>query len=390
VIFTRGAGTGNVRFMSEKIQVARTSAIAGGTLALFKLAIGILTGSLALVSEGIHSTLDFVVTLGTWFSVKTADVPADREHHYGHGKVENLSAFAQAILLVATAFWILVEAYRHLTSEKVEIDAGAGWYAAILVLGISIVVDLSRSRALGRAAKKFNSQALEADALHFGTELLSSGAVLLSLVVVKLGPWILPQVAPQLSKADPLAAMFVAGIMLFTALRLGRRAADVLIDRAPEGVEDAVQKLIRGVAGVRDVSRVRARQSGSSTFVDATITVDPEIGLAAGHQISDNVELRVTEKFPNLDILVHVEPDAPNVDHMQVIRDAALEMKIALHALRIRDFDGHLYINFHAEFPPEMTLAAAHQRVTELEETIRKRIPSVAEIESHLEPVGAG
>ena len=122
--------------------------------------------------------------------------------------------------------------------------------------------------------------------------------------------------------------------------------------------------------------------------MDATITVDPEIGLAAGHAISDNVELRVTERYPNLDIVVHVEPDAPAADHMEIIRATAAEMKVSLHAVRIREIDGHLYINFHAEFPPEMTLAEAHRRVTELEEQIRERIPSVAEIESHLEPIG--
>jgi cation diffusion facilitator family transporter len=368
--------------MTEKEQVAKTSAIAGGTLALLKLAIGILSGSLALISEGIHSSLDFAVTLATWFSVKTADVPADHEHHYGHGKIENLSAFAQAMLLLVTAFWIVIEAYHHLTGELPKLDLGGGWWAAVAVVSVSLCVDFSRSRALGKAAKKFNSQALEADSLHFGTELLSSAAVLVGLLVVKFG-------GDRFAKADPLAAMFVAAIMIFTGLRLGRKAADVLIDRAPEGVEDEVQQLIKGVPGVRDVSRVRARQSGASTFVDATITVDPAIGLAAGHEISDGVELRVTEKFPNLDILVHVEPDAPPREHVKEVRSLAEGMQIGVHALRIRDIDGALHISFHAEFPPEMTLAAAHQRVTELEERIREKLPRVAEIHSHMEPAQA-
>ncbi len=365
--------------MSEKIQVARTSAIAGGTLALFKLAIGLLSGSLALISEGIHSTIDFAATLATWLSVKNSDIPADREHHYGHGKIESLTAFGQAMLLFATAFGILLAAYRHLTGAPEIIDKG--WFAAVTVVSFSLVVDLWRTRALSRAAKKFNSQALEADAIHFGTELFSSVVVLGSLLAVRFGGerfWI----------ADPLGAMVVSGVMLFTALRLGRKAADVLIDRAPAGIEDAVQSLIRSVGGVRDVSRVRARQSGASTFVDATITVDPAIGLAAGHQISDNVELRVTEKFPNLDILVHVEPDAPAENHTAIVRETATGMNIRLHAIRIRDIDGHLYVNFHAEFPPDMTLASAHQQVTELEERIRKRLPDVAEINSHMEPAG--
>jgi cation diffusion facilitator family transporter len=365
--------------MSEKVQVARSSAIAGGTLALLKLGIGVFAGSLALVSEGIHSSLDFFVTLATWLSVKKADVPADREHHYGHGKIENLTAFAQALLLVVTAGWIIKEACQHLVLQDQTLEMGNGWWAAVAVVGVSLVVDLSRSRALARAARKYNSQALEADALHFGTELISSAAVLVGLLLVKLG-------GPRFWIADPAAALFVALIMIITGVRLGRRAADVLVDRAPEGVEQETLELIRGVAGVRSVSRVRARQGGARTFVDATITVDPAIGLAAGHEIADNVELRVTEKFPHVDIVVHVEPAPPEEEPAELVRKVAGEMQVRLHAIRIREIGGHLYINFHAEFPPEMTLAAAHERVTELEERVRARVPGVAEVLSHIEP----
>jgi cation diffusion facilitator family transporter len=367
--------------MSEKVQVAATSALMGGTLALLKLAIGFFTGSLSLISEGFHSSLDFFVTLVTWFSVKSADIPADDKHHYGHGKVENLSAFAEAILLVLTGFWILWEAYQHLTAAE-KVKESPGLWVAIGVLVVSILVDITRSRALYKAAKKFNSQALEADALHFGTELLSSTVVLLGLLALRLG-------GERFYWTDPAAAICVAAVMIFTAMRLGRRAADVLVDRAPEGLEKQMQELIRDVPGVRDVGRIRARQSGGNTFVDATITVDPAIDLTAGHQISDDVELRVTEKFPNLDIVVHVEPGAPAEDHPGAIRELAEGMKMKLHAVRIREIDGRLYVNFHAEFPPEMTLAAAHSQVSELERRIRRRLPDVAEIDSHMEPLGA-
>ncbi len=366
--------------MSEKVQVARASAIVVGTLALLKLAIGLLSGSLALVSEGIHSSLDFGVTLATWFSVKTADVPADREHHYGHGKIENLNAFAQAMLLIVTAFWIVVHAYGHLKSGD-KLELGGGWIAAIGVVAVSIVVDLSRSRALAKAARKFNSQALEADAIHFGTELLSSVAVLFGLLLTRFG-------GANFAQADPIAAMCVAAIMIFTSLRLARRSADVLIDRAPDGVEEMVHALIEGVAGVKKVLRVRARQSGARIFVDATIAVDPSIDLAAGHAISDNVETRVTEKYPNFDIIVHVEPLPPaeKTDPGAVVHAAADKLAIRLHAVRIREVHGQVYILFHAEFPPVMTLADAHLRVTELEEAIRAELPDVADILSHIEP----
>ncbi|HEY4330491.1 MAG TPA: cation-efflux pump [Phycisphaerae bacterium] len=371
--------------MSEKVQVARASAIAGGILALLKLAIGLFSGSLALISEGIHSSLDFLVTIATWLSVKKSDVPADHEHHYGHGKIENLTAFAQALLLVVTAFWIIRQAWDHFTHgpDMRQVDLGLGWGLALAVVCISLIVDFSRSRALARAAKKFRSQALEADALHFGTELLSSFAVLVGLLLLKFG-------GEKFRIADPIAALLVALIMIITAIRLGRRSADVLVDRAPEGVEQEVHNLIRGVAGVRDVYRVRARQSGARTFVDATITVDPAIDMTIGHEISDNVELRVTEKFPNLDILVHVEPAAPPPVHLDptvLVRTTAEQMKIRLHAIRIRELAGMLYINFHAEFPPDMTLAQAHQRVTEFEESLHARIPKVADIISHIEPL---
>jgi cation diffusion facilitator family transporter len=284
-----------------------------------------------------------------------------------------------------TGFWILKEGNARLVSAAAQehaVDVDKGWYAAIAVVAVSLLVDLNRVRALSKAARKFKSQALEADALHFGTELLSSGVVLIGLLAVKVG-------GARWMWADPLAAMVVAGVMIFTAIRLGRRAADVLMDRAPEGIERGLQDLIRTVPGVRDVARVRARQSGASTFVDATITVDPSIGLTAGHQISDNVELLATEKYPNLDILVHVEPGAGAVDHSAAIRELAEALKITVHAIRIREIDGHLYVNFHAEFPPETTLAAAHKKVSELEDRIRLRLPAVAEIESHLEPQGA-
>ena len=368
--------------MSEKVHVARASAIVGGILALFKVVVGLFAGSLALVSEGIHSTLDFLVTLATFFSVKTADVPADREHHYGHGKIENLTAFAESLLLVVTALAIIREAVEHYLNHDDTSGAaaqGMGGWAAIVVISISIFVDLSRSRALSRAARKFNSQALEADALHFGTELLSSTAVLIGLLLAKFG-------GPKFWIADPATALLVALIMIITGVRLGRRAADVLVDRAPPGVELDTQKLISGVPGVRSVERVRARQSGARTFVDATITVDPAIDMSAGHEIADNVELRVTEKFPNLDILVHVEPAPDDENPGAQVRTLAEEMHLRLHAIRIREIGGHLYINFHAEFPPEMSLATAHERVTELEERIRKQVPSVAEVLSHIEP----
>jgi len=248
---------------------------------------------------------------------------------------------------------------------------------------LSLIVDISRTIALTRAAKKFNSQALEADAMHFGTELLSTFLVLVALLLAHFG-------GEKFRIADPLGAVCVGIVMIFTAIRMGRRSADVLVDRAPDGLEEQIEAMIRTVPGVHDVTRVRARQSGANRFVDATITVDPAIGLSAGHQISDNVELRVTEQFPNLDIIVHVEPATSTDDHAGAIRQLADTLKMKLHAIRIREIDDVFYVNFHVEFPPQMTLADAHLQVTTLEERIRQRFPNVAEISSHMEPMRPG
>ena len=365
--------------MSEKHHVARSSAIASGVLTCLKLAIGLMTGSLALISEGIHSLLDFLVTLITWFSVKIADIPADEQHHYGHGKVENLSAFAEAILLLGTAGYISVHAIQRLTRHEATPAADDRWWIAIGVIVVSIFVDISRSMALRRVAKQFNSQALEADALHFSTELLSSLAVLASLLIYKLA-------GENFAWADPVAAIVVACIMLYTAGKLGKRAADVLVDRAPEGLERRLAATIRRVPGVCDVPRVRARQSGANTFVDATITVDRTLALSIGHQIADTVEHAVTESFHNLDIVVHVEPADTTGDEAAAIRDLASGMALRVHAIRVRSLNGQLYINFHTEVSPAMTVAEAHRLVTELEDRIRRRLPQVAEIDSHLEP----
>ena len=363
--------------MSEKHDVARSSAIASGILTVFKLAVGFLTGSLALISEGIHSLLDFLVALATWASVRAADVPADKTHHYGHGKIENLSAFTEAILLLATAGFICKEAIARLASGQSPETTQLWWGIAVIV--VSIFVDISRSIALTRAAKKFKSQALEADALHFSTELLASLAVLVSLLLVKFG-------GEKFHWADPVAAIVVSAIMLVTAVRLGKRAADMLIDRAPEGLESLMQATIRRVPGVCDVPRVRARASGANTFVDATITVDPRIPISAGHQIADTVELAVTESFPNVDLIVHVEPADSVGDEVAAIRDLATGMHLKVHAIRVRVLHNQLYINFHVELAPEMTVAEAHDLITQLEDRIRHRLPQVAEIDSHLEP----
>jgi len=366
--------------MTEKIKTAQFSALASLALTGIKLTVALLTGSLALQAESIHSAIDTFTTIITLVAVRVADLPADRNHNYGHGKVENLSAFAEAIILIITVIWIIRHAFETFVAQQpgFPIDAKYLPYGFAVVL-LAIGVDITRSIQLYRTAKKFGSQALEADALHYTTDLFSSSAVLVGLLAVKIG-------GQNFWWADPVAALVVAAIMGFAALKLAKMSIDVLVDRAPEGIEEAMQNTIRRVPGVCDVPRVRARKSGNKIFVDATITVDPQASMERGHQIASSVEFAAGEENKDMDITIHVEPADQSASKIEVINELAQSLNLKIHALRIRIFNGQLYVNFHLELPPLTPLTDAHKLVTTLEDRIRLRLPEVAEIDSHLEP----
>jgi cation diffusion facilitator family transporter len=366
---------------SGKIIVARNSALVSLALTILKLSVGIFTGSLALISEGIHGGIDLLATFATWLSVRVSDAPADEKHNYGHGKIESLSAFGQSILLTLTAIGIVAEAISRLVHRStIEPPQHLSW--AIVAIVVSMAVDTSRALALRAAARRYKSMALHADAAHFSTEIISSALVLVGLIMTREG-------SNRLAWADTAAAVGVACVMLYVAWHLANESADVLMDRAPEGLEADLQQIVRRVPGVRDVPRIRARVAGNRTFLDMTITVDPALAIEAGHAISSSVELALTEKIPSLDVLVHVEPADPTNDVADEIRSLAAGMRLQLHALRIREIHDRLYVTFHLELDPKITLAAAHAVVTSLEERIRQGIPRVAEIDSHLEPEDA-
>jgi cation diffusion facilitator family transporter len=253
----------------EKRAVALSSVFAGVFLTVMKLVVGLMTGSLGILSEAAHSALDFMAAGVTWLAVRVSGRPADREHPYGHGKVENLSALFETVLLLVTCGWIIYEAIERLFFKQVTVEASV-WAFAIMV--VSIVVDLSRSRALSRMAQKYNSQALEADALHFSTDIWSSAVVLLGLVGVLLST--LPGLR-WLLKADALAALGVAGIVVWVSIQLGRKTIANLLDEVPPGLLDGIVQAVR-LPGVLDVGRVRVRRSGPEAFADVTLTVGRE------------------------------------------------------------------------------------------------------------------
>jgi len=280
----------------EKKSIALTSVAAAIFLTGFKLVIGLLTGSLGILSEALHSALDLVAAIITFFAVKFADVPPDEGHNYGHGKIENYSALIETLLLVITCIWIIYEGIRRLVTHEVQIEITV-W--SFIVIVSSIVIDFSRSRALYRVAKKHDSQALEADALHFSTDIWSSSVVLIGLIGVTF----------NFDYADPIAALIVAIIVLTVCYRLGKKSFDALIDRAPKGLHERVEDIVRKIPEVKQFHDIKVRESGPYKFVDLNIHVDKNMTIDQAHEISHMVEEAISSKIKNVKVMVHAEPD---------------------------------------------------------------------------------
>jgi cation diffusion facilitator family transporter len=290
----------------EKKQAAMSSVIAAVGLASLKVIVGIATGSLGILAEAAHSGLDLAAALVTFLAVRTSGKPADKEHLYGHGKVENVSALFETLLLLMTCVWIVYEAIQRIFFRAVEMEISI-W--AFIVMGISIVVDINRSRMLYKAARKHNSQALEADALHFRTDIWSSSVVILGLACVKIGEWV-PELG-FLHKADAVAALGVALIVVYVSLELGIRTVQALLDVALPGMTEKVTTAVEAVPGVINCHSVRLRRSGPHFFADLHVLVDGNLSLQEVHGITEAIEDTIRKMVPNADVTVHPEP-TPN------------------------------------------------------------------------------
>lgn len=287
----------------EKNKAAASSVLAAIGLTTLKIVVGLLTGSLGILAEAAHSALDLVAALMTWFAVRISGKPPDRDHPYGHGKVENLSALLETLLLLATCIWVVYSALARLIHGRTEIEVTVWSFA---VMAVSIVVDFSRSRMLSATAKKHNSQALEADALHFSTDIWSSAVVIAGLACVKLSE-LYPSFA-ILRSADAFAALIVAGIVFFISGELGLRTVQSLLDAAPRGLEQRIKATAETVPGILDCHQVRARYSGAQLFADVHVIVDGSQTLAHAHALTDEVEAAIQRILPGADVTVHAEP----------------------------------------------------------------------------------
>ena len=279
----------------EKHNVALVSVFAAVFLTVSKAIVGVMTGSLGILSEALHSGLDMVAAAITYVSVRISDRPADKHHQFGHGKVENVSALMETILLLVTCLWIVYEASHRLITGNTEIEISIWAYIVVIT---SIIVDISRSRALSRVAKKYNSQALEADALHFSTDIWSSLVVLLGLICAQFGYFF----------ADSVAALIVAFIVILVSFRLGKRAIDVLLDRAPEETVKQVESMLAEFPEVKRFHSLKIRTAGADTFVKVNIHLDPSLSLSEVHKICDKIEKYIASHVPRCETYLHAEP----------------------------------------------------------------------------------
>jgi cation diffusion facilitator family transporter len=365
---------------AEKRAVAGNSVLAAFAITALKIAVGFTTGSLGILSEAAHSGLDLIAALVTFFSVRVSDKPADADHQYGHGKVENVSAFIETGLLLLTCIWIISEAVKRLFFHSVEIEPSAAAFAVML---LSILVDAWRSRALGRIATKYDSQALEADALHFSTDIWSSSVVILGLALVQLGR---SYHVTWLSKADPIAALFVAGVVVSVSWRLARRTVDALLDAAPPGVRNQILERIRNVDGVLEVGRARIRKAGNRYFADVSVGLSRNFTFQRSEQIVDEVTAQVHQVLPNADVMVHSVPRARRSENIfDRVRAVATRNNLNVHDVSVQDLNGKLHVEQHLELDEQLSMKQAHDEVTRLETEMRNDVPEISTILTHIE-----
>ena len=367
----------------EKKWVALTSVIAAVFLTSIKLVVGLLTGSLGILSEAAHSGLDLVAALVTYFAVRISGRPANARYTYGYGKVENLSALFETVLLLVTCLWIIYEAIQRLFFKSVEVEASI-W--AFIIMAVSIGVDIGRSRSLARAARKYDSQALEADALHFSTDIWSSSVVIAGLFLVLLSEWLN---IPWLAKADAVAALGVAGIVVFVSLQLGKKTITALLDAVPAGLTDEVSRAV-WVPGVQAVKQVRLRRSGPEAFADITLIVLPDTTFEQAQAIATQAEAAVKKIMPGADVLVYVQPGASEEKGLQsAVRRIASQEGVHIHSIRIyENGSANRTLDLHMEVSELMDLEEAHDKATRLEIALRNAPLQLKNIAIHIEPFG--
>lgn len=365
---------GKAMSASEKQSVALFSMFASALLAATKLVAALFTGSLGILSEAFHSIIDLGATVITFFAIRWSDQPPDEKHHYGHAKIESIAALVETGLLFLTTGWIVWEAVKRLWTHESHVEVT--WWAAAIIAG-SILIDFNRARALNRVAAKTSSEALEADALHFSSDMWSSIVVLAGLAAVWYG----------IPAADSIAALVVSAFVALAGWRLGARTMATLLDTAPEGATDAVRRIAGGVDGVLAIKTLRLRPAGPTLFASIVVEVPRTMPIDDIVVLKDRIHGEVQAKFPNADLTVTANPvplDSETV--FQKVMLIASRRNLAIHHLTVQQVDGRLAVSFDLEVDGETKLTAAHETATALEHAIRRELGPDVEVESHIEP----
>jgi cation diffusion facilitator family transporter len=362
------------------LRSALGSVVAAAFLVTLKLVAGLISGSLGLVAEAVHSGTDLVAALLTFLALRVATRPPDRDHPYGHGKAEHLAALGEGGFLVLASAFIAVQAIARLTEGgHQEVDANLWTFA---VLAVVLVVDISRLTISHRAAVRHNSPALASNALHFASDMVGTIAVLLGLILARSG-------TPE---ADSVAALVVAVLVVVAAVRLMRRNVNVLMDATPEEAQAAARAAIAEAEPGVELRRLRVRAAAGRNFVEATIAVPADAALGEGHAVADSIEEAVRRALPGSDVVVHVEPGSADGDLRERASAAALTVRGVreVHNVRVVDVDGRQELSLHLKLPADLDLGAAHDIACAVEAAIHEAAPEVVDVHTHIEPLSAG
>lgn len=373
----------------RKSVAAWSSVVWSGILAATKLVVGLMTGSLGILSEALHSTLDLLAAGGTVYAVKVASLPADKDHPYGHGKVENLMALGETLLLLGTAAWVIMEAFERLMSDNPEVFTVVFSYWAFGIIILSIVVDVNRARMLRRVARETRSAALEADAAHFTTDIWSSAAVLLGITGAALadmsvqGSWL----HWFLVRADVFASLVVAGLILHVCKELGVQSINNLMDKQSGEASEKVRSIMAERMPTYPVSRLRVRESGARYYVDMEVQVPCDLHVDTAHEIADAIETLVASTLENAETMVHMQPaqHLPETPEF-IIRRLALAHRFGVHGLVLFHTDEQQFIvAVDLELPAEATLESWQVAIDAFRKEVKRNLKADL-VALHVEP----
>lgn len=363
--------------VSAQQRTALLSVVAAAALVALKLTTGLVTGSLGLISEAAHSGTDFVAALLTFFALRVAGRPPDREHPFGHGKAEHLAALGEASFLTLVSLFIGYEAINRLAGGSHH-QVDARWYA-LAVLGVVICIDASRALTSWRASRRYGSAALASNALHFASDLAGSTAVLIGLILVRAG----------YPAADSIAALVVAVLVVGAAVRLMGENVNVLMDRRSVEAEETVRRAINEAAPELPLTRLRMREAAGRHFADVVMGAPSDAGLAQGHAIADRVERAIQQALPGSDVIVHVEPQLVTGSLRERATAAALGVPEVreVHNVRVMDLGDRVEVSLHVKLPNHMSLDEAHAVADEVERAVAAADPRIGRVQVHLEPL---